>query len=69
MKTQNDLVSKTEIKPLPEVQAVVDKLREVGDFQQHGPKDHAHCPDCGAELKIKHLENGRSELIFIKHNT
>ncbi len=48
-------------------QEAIDEIKAVADERAHGPKHHAKCPDCGATLSVRPLENGRTKLDFVKH--
>ena len=49
------------------LQDAIGEIKEVQDFKRFGPKHHAKCPDCGAIVYVRELENGRYELDFVEH--
>ncbi len=49
------------------VAAAIAEIAEQADYRRNGPKDHATCPDCGATVSIRKLENDRYELNFVEH--
>jgi hypothetical protein len=51
-------------KAIEEVRAVNEARHEE---ETYGPRYHAKCPDCGATVNVRTLENGRHELEFVKH--
>jgi len=48
-------------------QEAFEEIAAHADFKQHGPKDETKCPDCGATVRIRQLDNGRFELEHVKH--
>ncbi len=56
--------NKSLLKAAAEVLAIEEARREEQVF---GPRYYAKCPDCGAIVNVRTLENGRHELEFVKH--
>ena len=52
-------------------QEAIDEVRAVNAARQeeaiYGIRYHSKCPDCGATVNVRTLENGRHELEFVKH--
>ena len=58
---------KGSLPPACSTSAIVE-MTAAADERAHGPKHHAKCPDCGATLIVRKLENGRYELDFVRHD-